>query len=614
MLPNATQANQSPLLQLLNQNRQRAQNLGSQRQEQQQLENEYKNLYLAEAQRLNQLTQSKYAGVTPEQYAAVLNDPKYADYLKYAPMGFKDWAVPASSRMMFGAPDASRYTPALIQGWANQYANVGDPIYIPKNLTAQSLEFYKQHPEYLGVGVKGPLGSILNLSFPALGQPSAQTPTELRKQYDALLKDPSVSTEIAFKKAFSQPWEGAPKAGTKVPEYGGAVFHDFRIVPKGITSGHGEATAYGKRIAQTPGAGLIAIGIDPRDPNAEAKAQAWVDYHRARGTGFWQQGSWGNKFGRKDARMPGFDALRKQYPDAPIMAIVDAVARQNYAQNALPPRGIDLGPIGDILTPIVQIAAGAINPFLGAAIGGTLGGLQGGPLGAIIGGAGGYGMGNIGSSLATKGLEGTLSSAWQGAKDFFSSPVSNLSKPFTATDWWTPETAVNAISYVPMPKQDRGYAEGGEVSLPPDLAKYADSPHSDIEQLTNMLRRSNLRAEAVPSMSQSVRQRHMAEIGRMEEPSMAARLGVDLGGIEPYAVIDPARRAIQELGATLYGDIGKGHGAVSMGRNPEAAMDILSAMYERQLGKDARMSARFNRVKSPYGGDVGGMLSYEREF
>lgn len=430
---------------------------------------------------------------TPEQYNAILNDPAFADMLKYGEMTMKP----------------TQYTPERVAAMRAQAA--------------------KAPP--------GPVGSIMNnISpyVPGVGMVSSQTPEQLRSSLEQQLKNPLTASAIQYNKVYKQPWENAPKTGTAIPEFGGAFFNVPGLSPSSVQKPSGGWEKYQKSVMNTPGAGLVTIGIDPRDPNMEAKAQAWVDYNRARGTGLWQEGAWGNKFGRKDAKMPGFAALQKQYPDAPISALIDYVIRGQYGQSALPPRGIDLGPIGDILTPIVEIAAGAINPFLGAAIGGTLGGLQGGPLGAIIGGAGGYGMGNIGSSLATKGLEGTLSSAWQGAKDFFSSPVSNLSKPFTATDWWTPETAVNAISHVPMPKQDRGYAYGGEVSLPPDLAKYADSPHSDIEQLTNMLRRSNLRAEAVPSMRQSVRQRHMAEIGRMEEPDMAARLGVDLGGMLSY--------------------------------------------------------------------------------
>lgn len=435
---------------------------------QQQLEDEYRNLYSAEAQRLNTAQQAKFAGVTPDQYAAIINDPKYADLYKYA--------TPYET---FGAPKADKYTQDLLNQWANTYSKVQDPT-IPKNLTSEGLNFYKEHPEYLGVGQRGPLGSILNMNpyFAGALGPQAESPEELRKRLDAQLKDPMISTELAYDKLFSNPY-GSYKKNEPVSKYGGAFFNAPGVSPSAVQKPAGGWVNYQKSVRDTPGAGLITIGIDPEAPDVEARAKAWVDYHKARGTGFWQEGAWGKEYGREDARMPGWATLRKQYPKASTYQLLDAMMRGQVGQSALKPRSFDFM---QIIDPIIEagltIASGG-NPTLAVLYGAGRGGSENGWLGAFTGGLQGYGVGNLTGGVQAAGGIGNYAS--NAISNFGKGLGSFLEHPIDFTTGLVKDTASNIGNAVMNP-----FGEGelsninnlftGEVGR--DIAARAATPAS----------------------------------------------------------------------------------------------------------------------------------------
>lgn len=148
------------------------------------------------------------------------------------------------------------------------------------------------------------------------------------------------------------------------------------------------------------GAGLWAAGYDPSDPDILSKVTAY------------------------GAANPGAAAsIRKQQAKTgqDLTAATDWFFRdQARAQDK--DNSFLNSTLGKILVAGAQVALGAIpgiGPALSAGLGAGVGFSQGGVVQGLLGAATGYGAGSFGSSLATKGLSGTVSSAVDGVKNFF---------------------------------------------------------------------------------------------------------------------------------------------------------------------------------------------------
>ena len=118
-----------------------------------------------------------------------------------------------------------------------------------------------------------------------------------------------------------------------------------------------------EKFSVTPGAGLWALGINPDDPQAEAKAQAMLT--RILNNPKYNTGVWGNKtWGRDDAKVPSVRQLMAQNPNIPATELLDYAKRAVQAQNALQPRNFD---VMTIIDPIIAAGLGFVNPALSAA-------------------------------------------------------------------------------------------------------------------------------------------------------------------------------------------------------------------------------------------------------
>lgn len=565
------------------------------------------------------------ASATPDQYNAVLNDPRYADLFRYGgvrrPEDYTDQSL-----------QAMRSGPAL-PPQLQQLANTPGSIF----------------------------SSLANL-----GVTGQRTPEELRQQYDRMMQDPMKVSEIQYRKTMALPWEQAPEKGTRVQEYGGAFYGVPGLSPSSVEKPSGGWRAYQGSVSRAPGAGLVTIGIDPRDPNREAKVRAWIDYHKARGTGLWQKGAWGNEFGREDARIPGFAALKKQYPNAPDDQILDAVIRGMYAQSALPPRSFDFM---DIVDPIIEAGltwASGGNPTLAVMYGAGRGASENGLLGLVTGGLQGYGMGSFaGSVQAAGGPAAYLSNMAGKVGNFLSAPgtfLSTTASHIADTPWW--QNALDAASSMPSSYWDQfkakkadggyidgneemaamlskeqyqpdGYKEGGEVEYDPERITISDLPdylqnhpvtRRKEKALMEMLSDYGLAdsigymANRAPEVSDEERilasglRAPRMPVGAERLARMATMLGVDVDGVQPYVVVDPVRKMAQQYGVTLNRDTPIGHVSITKGYQPEDDMDILAAGLAKELGDRARLEARFNRMEGRHGGDIGGMLTYSKEF
>jgi hypothetical protein len=157
-----------------------------------------------------------------------------------------------------------------------------------------------------------------------------------------------------------------------------------------------------EKFSITPGAGLWAIGINPDDPQAEAKAKAYIErqiaanpYDPNAKQTIWGGGQWG----RDDAKMPGIRQILAQNPNVSYTQLADYSQRALQTQNALQPRNFD---VMTILDPIITAGLGFVNPALSAvyASGRTAG--EGGDFGDILLSAGsGYLGGMSGANIAS---------------------------------------------------------------------------------------------------------------------------------------------------------------------------------------------------------------------
>ena len=314
---------------------------------------------------------------------------------------------------------------------------------------AQRLEAQKQ----LGMGRKvlpaTGQQAIADAAQPAVGTATAGTAAPL---FGAQLSDPSkygFFNNPLFSKVSGPNWQANYKAAvdmankgadpTKVRDYLTKNFllqywsqeqpKMFSQYAKG-TLGYA-ATPFGggapqhakqqKAAAATPGAGLWGLGIDPKDPNAELKARGYIaSYLNQMGqppNGFPPGGKVYNAagqeivwmrdgtFGRPDAPMKGFFALLREHPNAPYSQLMDYAYREQFAQNALPPRSFD---IMSVLDPLIELGLSATGLGAPAAVayGAGRGLSEGGLLGGLMGGLCAYGIGtgspwSVGTSIAS---------------------------------------------------------------------------------------------------------------------------------------------------------------------------------------------------------------------
>lgn len=234
--------------------------------------------------------------------------------------------------------------------------------------------------------------------------------------------------------------------------------HQYDTIAKG-TAGPGGAkfgeygynsVAASKKIANTPGAGLWAVGIDPNSPDADRQAQAFIDNNTNRGYEGLRMTS-GN-WGRADAELPNLLKMQQANPDLTAKQLLDYQLRGGHMQSALPPRTTD---IGDILVPAAEIALGFLGgptwgPVLGAGLGGGYGLANNGLMGGILGAAGGYGGAGFGADVAAKGVGGALANQVSGITGLLKPGglSSGVSSAFTPANIGS--TAVNALGSVPQ--------------------------------------------------------------------------------------------------------------------------------------------------------------------
>lgn len=582
-----------------------------------------------------QIANQKYreaslSSATPEQYNAILKDPKYADLWKYG-----------------GVTRPSAYTQESLDKMRNPLAN--NP-YLGPNA-----------PFAIGAG------SDIAKNIQKMVAGAQKTPEELRVEYENLLRNPVTSSQILYNKYYTD--QNAPKFGTDV--VGGTHFGGKYEAgnPFNLEAGSTHA-AQQKVYSSTPYAAIRDMGIDPNNPYAEQLLRAQMDkFMKENPDNIITRAMNSKSFGREDAPSAGFVALQQKYPKASYVDLVDMTLRGIYGQNALPPRGMPgwldtLIATGLNFIPVVGNAAS-----LAYTTGRSLS--EGDPLWATaLKAYGQYGLNNVASNLVTLGPSAYLSNMANSAADWLANPTASAgtaaSEAFQPShligtgmdittslpeDWWNPNKPRKAEGgYInedgeladilsKEQYQPDGYAEGGDVDT--DISRLTrmlregrgfveDRPieQSRNETLGDMMRRLGLdeneaivRAIAEPSIE--VRPT-LDAIQVMQMPhesprnarimSESRRLGLNIDGVEPYAIIDPVHRMAQQYGVTLKKDLPGMTAFVDKGYAPEADMDILVAGLAKELNDRARLQAMFNRIEGPHGGDIGGMLTYSKEF
>ena len=183
--------------------------------------------------------------------------------------------------------------------------------------------------------------------------------------------------------------------------------------------------SFQEKFSTTKGAGLWALGINPDDPQAEAKAQAMLGRLLNSKDPKFHQSVWGDKtWGRDDAKVPSIRQLMAQNPNIPATELLDYSQRALQAQNSLQPNDIG-GMVLDTFAEIALTVLSGGNPTLaimyGAAKGGSdSGSWLGAGLGALSGASTGMGVGSVMEGITKAGSLASYASNFANSSNDFS--------------------------------------------------------------------------------------------------------------------------------------------------------------------------------------------------
>jgi hypothetical protein len=243
----------------------------------------------------------------------------------------------------------------------------------PRLKGLDSTEAYRSFA--LGKGFTG--NAPMNPAFKNIrlfGQDPSVLQSAITKQYESRIT-PKTAQEALAKEYFTaesnkayNEYFGVTKEGYTYPK--NPKIKQGTIGVGGATFGKNTFLSqdYSKRVSKAEGAGAWSLGIDPKDPNAEMLATAWIEHNKGRSDGPgtpWNKILGDGQWGRFDAKMPGLAALKAKYPKASNLALLDAVVRMAHSQAALEPVDDTMKILGPIM-----VAAGA---FLGPAALGAMG-------------------------------------------------------------------------------------------------------------------------------------------------------------------------------------------------------------------------------------------------
>lgn len=194
------------------------------------------------------------------------------------------------------------------------------------------------------------------------------------------------STTLPGAADYTAPQQGAPFPNGTFVKFGG-----------GLNMGRKEQ----KGAAVRPGAGVWAIGFDPKDPNFESKVTTWLTQHKnANGVYVdnkgnpinWMNGEHKGFWGKQN--VPSFKKLKEMYPDKSDGVLLDAAFRGAFSESSIPATNFLEQMIDPIVEVVLNTIGNAIAPGLGTAAsigyGGIKGGVEGGVEGGLLGSLGGY--------------------------------------------------------------------------------------------------------------------------------------------------------------------------------------------------------------------------------